>query len=350
MYYLYNCEEEIIKLKENLMSKTGELSFPSAGINDKVFENKSDDSSFVSKEVRRILNTSAGDKFENNIAETLKNELNFKETSFPTNFIYKVLEIENKNKTIIIQDIDKEIDINGSIYTVKLNKERSCSIIYKQNNKECYQITGEKGNTKIAIKIKGQKLILHATEEIQIDGIFSIKDFNLDMFDKDEIPIIFKNIDETKASLYEIAVTEMKYNTNKANNLISQIIKDSKVIKEMIPDKNVICLGFFDSINIDSRVDFKNKFKNIPSVIFGIKKKKWFGRNLHDCIDWKLIKDFKNLEKKVDEGFKELNEKINELNEKIDKLIKSNCGSNSDEERNEFLNRKRERDISSTNK
>ena len=225
MYYLYNCEEEIIKLKENLMSKTGELSFPSAGINDKVFENKSDDSSFVSKEVRRILNTSAGDKFENNIAETLKNELNFKETSFPTNFIYKVLEIENKNKTIIIQDIDKEIDVNGSIYTVKLNKERSCSIIYKQNNKECYQITGEKGNTKIAIKIKGQKLILHATEEIQIDGIFSIKDFNLDMFDKDEIPIIFKNIDETKASLYEIAVTEMKYNTNKANNLISQIIR-----------------------------------------------------------------------------------------------------------------------------
>ena len=72
MCYLYNSEEEIIQLKKNLMSKTGKSPLPSIGKKEQTNDNKTVDSSFVSNEIRRILNTFKGEKFESNMVETLK--------------------------------------------------------------------------------------------------------------------------------------------------------------------------------------------------------------------------------------------------------------------------------------
>ena len=172
------------------MSKIGKSSLPFFENKKQPNDNKTVDSSFVSNEIRRILNTFGGEKFKSNIVETLKCELNFEANSFPTNFIYKKLDID-KNETIIIQDIDKDIDINSFIFTVKLNKENICSIINKKSGGIYHTIKEEESKNNFTVEIKRQKLIFYAIEEIQIDSSFSIKDFNLDMFDKNEVSKIF---------------------------------------------------------------------------------------------------------------------------------------------------------------
>lgn len=171
------------------------------------------------------------------------------------------------------------------------------------------------------------------------------------MFDKNEVSTIFTNVDKAKSGSYEIVVTEIKYSAKKETKLISQIIKDSEVVKRMMPDKKIIYLGFFDSDKIDSKVNFKDEFKNIDCVIYGIKNKKCFGRNLTNCIDWNLTKEFKEMKKKVDTELKEIKDKLNKLSDKFYKYLDSIGFVDFEEEKEkekklkpELLNKKTNRD------
>ena len=84
-------------------------------------------------------------------------------------------------------------------------------------------------------------------------------------------------------------------------------------MKRMMPDTKIIYLGFFDSDKIDSKVNFKDELKNIDCVIYGIKNKKCFGRNLTNCIDWNLTKEFKEMKKNVEK----FDTKIKEIKDKL---------------------------------
>ena len=110
--YLINSQDEIIKLKHNLMETT-ESTTTITGSKDKSIP-------------------SVSELFEENVRETLINEYNFEESYFPEDVLYRKIYNENRsiNKTILSTK-NEIIRINNAYYLFQLNKNSSISIFLK---------------------------------------------------------------------------------------------------------------------------------------------------------------------------------------------------------------------------
>ena len=337
MDYFISSENDIIHLKKNLMAEDKSTTiFTSPKEKDKDIDTEEAKSkvSSISSEIRRILNEKTGEEFELNIKETLKLEMNFNETSYSKNFIYMRVDLEINNKIFVIDDIDKEIDVNGVVFVFKLSKERICSIINKEYGSLYCSIKEIKGIKKQ--NINGKQLIFHPFEEIEIDGIYSIDDFDVNCFDKKEVSLISSNVKKDDFKTYEMAIIEVKLSPKKVLKLISQMKKDAKIMKNVVPDKKIIYLGFLGSKNIDSKVNFPDKLKNIDYAIYGLNNNKFFNRKVFKPLDWNLIEKVE----KIDNILNDLSNNVKEILEWIkyrDPEFKRG------EKANKMLSKKRER-------
>jgi hypothetical protein len=328
MDYFISSENDIIHLKKNLMTEDKSTTkFTSPKEKDKDIDTEEEKSkvSSISSEVRRILNEKTGEQFELNIKETLKLEMNFNETSYSKNFIYMRVDLEKNKKIFVREDIDKEIDVNGVVFVFKLSKERICSIINKKDGSLYCSIEEIKEIKKQ--NINGKQLIFHPFEEIEIDGIYSIDDFDVNCFDKKEVSLISSHVKKDDFKTYEMAIIEVKLSPKKVLNLISQMKKDSKIMKNVVPDKKIIYLGFLGSKNIDSKVNFPDKLKNIDYAIYGLNNNKFFNRKVFEPLDWNLIEKVENVLNDLNNNVKEILEWIKDRDpefkrgEKADKML-----------------------------
>ena len=301
MDYFISSENDIIQLKRNLMVEDKSTTiFTSSKEKDKDFDAKEKKSKVpsISEEIRRILSIKTGEQFELNINETLKLEMNFNETSYPKNFIYLCVDLEENKKIFVIEEIDKEIVVNGVLFVFKLSKERICSIINKKDGSLCCTIKEIKKSKKQ--NINGKLLIFHPFEEIEIDGIYSINNFDINCFNKKEVSLISSNVKKDDFKTYEMAIIEVMLSPKKVLKLISQMKKDAKIMKNMVPDKKIIYLGFLGS-------------KNIDYAIYGLNNKKFFNRNVFEPLDWNLIEKVD----KIDNSLNDLNNNVKEILEWI---------------------------------
>ena len=306
MQYFINSENDIKQLKRNLMiedKSTTILTSPKEKDVASVSEKKD-----ITEIIKRILNTKNCEEFELNIKETLKFEMNFNETSYLNNFIYMFVKLENNDKTIIIESMDKEIDVNGKVFVFKLSKDKSISIINKEDGRLICKIKEIKKKKKE--NINGKQFIFYPIDEIEIGGIYSINNFDSNCFNQKEVSLISSNVKKGHMKAYDLAIVEVKLSPKKVLRLITQMKKDAKVMKSVAPDKNIIYLGFLGSVKIDSKVNFGEKLKNIDYAIYGLNNNLFFNRNVFKSLDWNLIE-------KVDKAINHLNNNVKEILEWI---------------------------------
>ena len=132
--------------------------------------------------------------------------------------------------------------------------------------------------------------------------------FSVNLFNENEISIIYSNIDKEEEKNFIYSMIEVKLNPKKINDLIRQIKRDNRLLKIMNYNSAVI-LGFLNSGDEKYKSNF-NTLKKLKCVIYGIKNSTLCGKKVSQVIDW-------DLEMK----FKKLNDTVNNINNKLNDIL-----------------------------
>ena len=201
--------------------------------------------------IKQIIKSEKGLTFEENIRGTLKYEYGLDESGFPRKVIYRTVKI-GQALDIILNCENKKILINGKPYTFQINKDNSISIIDSRKSSNKFKFEDKM----ITYYINNVNISIYSHDEIEVDGIFNIKNkFQVQMFNDDEVEVFFSNVNKKEEKELEFAVLETKLNPSSINDLISQIKRDALFFGS-ITDEKIVFIGF-----VGSGEKKKNKFK-----------------------------------------------------------------------------------------
>ena len=295
--YYRNTLDDIKKLKKNLMSTPNKT--------------ESDISS-----ARQAINERVGKIFEKNIRYILEYNFDFRKVQFRLLMFTKKIIIFDNDKKIeeieLFQNEETEVSIKVIKYIIIFDKHFKLLIKKSQNN-IIKEIGSENSKKETKIDLEGNKLTICPYKEMEIDGYFEMKNFSVNIFDENEVEILFSNVNKEEEKGFFNSIIEVKLGANKVDELIKQIRKDHHFLK--LKEKNdTVVLGF---INNSDKIRNKNHFntlKNKKCVIFGIKNSILCGKEITLPIDWDLEKKFKYLSKDV----KEVKKRIDDIDKKIE--------------------------------
>jgi len=154
-------------------------------------------------------------------------------------------------------------------------------------------------------------VIISPYKEMEIDDYFKIEKFEVNMFNSNEIDILYSNVNKDDEKFFTSAIIEVKLGSNKVDNLISQIRKDHHLLK--LKNKNdTLVIGFINSNKITNKNHF-DTLSNKKCVIYGIKNSLFCGKEVTYQIDWDLEKRVKSLEGKIDEIYEHIKKQENDV-------------------------------------
>ena len=290
----------IKKLKEDLMSK-----------------NPKNDNTVSS--VRQVMNESTGKILEKNIRNILENNYGFKLLKYPEKIFIKKIRVEIGNKIQdeeIFQNEEAAINIANKKYIFLFN-EKFELLIKDSNNKTKTSILSNASN-KESINLDGFNLTISPYKEMEIDGYFKMNKFKLEMFNKNEIDVIYSNINKDDEKSFNNSIIEVKLNANKVDDLITQIRKDHHLLK-LKNEKDTLVIGFINSNKIKNIAHF-NSLDNKKCVIYGIKNSIFCGKEVTYHIDWDLERRVKSLEEKLDKIYEHIMKQKKNDEEKKEKM------------------------------
>ena len=295
--YSEDIKYNIEKLKKNLMTT----------------DNIGNDTDKTVSSARQLFNEEAGKIFEDNIRHTLEYNYDFEKMKYQNTIFIKRI-VYNKEEIEIIQNDDTELKIMGKIYKFLFDNKYVLSI---KNEKEelLAKIKSEFANKQTEIIINEIKFIVYPYKEAEFDGFFKMNKFSVNLFNENEISIMYSNVGKEEEKNFIYSMIEVKLNPKKINDLIRQIKRDNRLLKIMNYNSAVI-LGFLNSGDEKYKSNF-NTLKKLKCVIYGIKNSTLCGKKVSQVIDWDLEMKFKKLNDTVDTVNKinnKLNDTFNTLN------------------------------------
>ena len=167
------------------------------------------------------------------------------------------------------------------------------------------------------------KIQISKLNEIVLDGMFEICNFDTTSFNKEEVYIIYINTNDNNMKTFTQAIVEIKLNKNKFGELVSQLIKDKNEI-EKLTEKKILYIGLINSKNINLKEieNSKKKLNNLNWIIFGINKSIFSGKNITKFYDWKLINNFNDFARETKEKFKLLENRLDYVEKRLDNVEK----------------------------
>ena len=291
---------DIKKLKEGLMAKSPKT-----------------DNTLSS--VRQVINETTGKIFEKNIRHILENNYGFKLLKYPEKIFIKKIRVNRGDKIQdeeIFQNEEATIKINNKKYIFLFN-ERFEVFIKDEDNKIIHTILSKDSNKESKINLDDDIVIISPYKEMEIDDYFKIEKFEVNMFNSNEIDILYSNVNKNDEKFFTNTIIEVKLGSNKVDNLISQIRKDYHLLN--LKNKNdTLVIGFINSNKITNKNHF-DTLSNKKCVIYGIKNSIFCGKEVTYQIDWDLEKRVKSLEGKIDEIYKYIKKQENDV-EKIKEM------------------------------
>ena len=307
-YIKTNTLKQIKKLKKDLMKRTYSLSHTHSDLSSSVkiphtISNRSK-STKISLEFNKIKNAEIGEIFETNIRETLMFEYNFKPGDIERHFFARKLTFEGKEEILLIEQ-PKDVMINNEKYLFLFNNDKSITV--KKDSKQIFPkiMTNKKTN----LSIDGENVEIGKLTEIEVDGSFNFDGSGFG-FNKEEVNILFTNVNNTQMSSYNYIILEIKLSKTKIQELIGQLLKD-KQIMEKIYNKKFLYVGFINSKNID--IDISSIIGDLNLIIFGLKKNVFASRDMRRFYDWDIIHNVKLLNSEVSEIKKQIGEIKNQI-------------------------------------
>ena len=320
MEYKYLTHEEINQLKEGLTSKSR---------NKNRIKKKNGikrDNPRISKSIASISNyhqfrnDEIAQDFEENIRQILMNEYKWKAVPIIRKFSYRDIQINEDIETIITNDLIK-FNINNKEIQFELKDDNILSMTY---NNETEEITDQNETTKYK---EGIKIEIGELTQVENDGLFKIKNFSLEKFDKNEINILYNNVGDVNNFKY--ASTEIKYTKTNLEELVKQLYRNKKVFEKFIPkaEEKSVYMGIFRANNIKKEeiLKYETILEKLKCVIICLKNPIFAQKRIDKFIDWQQIKEnnekFRILEEKMNKRINDLNERIDDLEERMNNRI-----------------------------
>ena len=311
--YQTTSETNINYLKKNLME-----------IND---QEEDISKSEAASTVKQIMNTETGIIFEENIRASLEINCNFVKGNLPRDIYYKKLMFDNENVVCVIQNEPITVKIFNKTHTILFAEDRSLSI-KNEGGEEILRVESEESGKNINNKkIEGKQIFIYKCKELEIDGYYRINNFKKDMFDSNEVTILYSSLNNGEEKNYEYAVIEAKLNPKRFIDLTEKIRSDDRLFKAL--KKKAIFIGFVNSSKVESIK--KYILRGIKCVIYGINKSIFFGKKVSRAIDWDLEIKYRELNNTVNvlsntvnsltNSVNSLTNIVNEQNKKIEKIF-----------------------------
>ena len=303
-----NTLKQIKRLKKDLMQRSYSYAQTRSNhSNSSHTRTNRSQSAKISLEFNKIKNAEIGEIFERNIRETLMLEYNFEQGEIKRHFFIRKLAINEKEEIFII-DEPKDLMINNEKYLLLFNNDKS--LIVKKDSGQIFQTTLT--NIKTNLSIDGENVEIDKLTEIEFDGsfIFNGSEFG---FNKDEVTILFTNVNDEEISSCNYIILEIKLSITKISDLIAQLLRDKKIV-EKIYNKKFLYVGFINSKELD--YDISSIIGDLNIVIFGLKKNVFASRDMRKFYDWKTIHKVKLLNNDVDE----MKTKISQMETQIGKM------------------------------
>ena len=308
-----NEKNEIYKLKSDLMASG---TYSESDISSALYKFKKDEE---------------GRRLEENIIQALKIELGWTpQKLLQGTFYYRIISYDNNETIIINNNIIKEISFFGEIFIFQHQQDRTLKIYSKEGLISPLFLYKQKDYTLTLSSNKSKKIVKISVDyQAQIDGFFNISNFDVKQFNKEEVEILYINVNPTEIMNYTQAIIEIKLNQKKIPELLNQLERD-KYIAEKETSQKVLYIGFVNSKIIDSDALLVNS--DMKCIIIGIDNNFMNLNMLHE-LDWGLIEKYKAMESKI----KQLESKVDLLWKKVDSLETSFNSFNSRLEKLEVI-------------
>ena len=309
----------INKLKQNLMSKR-----PTSNQKTDNKSNKSGtslDIHTITSEIYKVKNEREGKNFESNIRELLSFKYGWKKSKIDRHFFYRDIMIEN-NTYNIRTEVEEKFKIGNHDISFLLDMNKTLHI---KTNKETLQIENKdkheiflKSEEKEPLRVKIDKLC-----EFESDGIYSVENLNISIFNSYEFYTVFKTVKENDVNNFKTISIEAKLNGNKFYEMLMQMQGHDEIMKKIIKE-DVLYIGFLSSKKIPRKQLVKASTNiKINCIIFAINKSNFGGKDLLEFYDWPQIKLIKNLETKVIDSENNFESKINEMESRINQSLET---------------------------
>ena len=219
------------------------------------------------------------------------------------------------------------VKIFKKTHTILFAEDRSLSI-KNEGGEEILRVESEESGKNINNKkIEGKQIFIYKCKELEIDGYYRINNFKKDMFDSNEVTILYSSLNNGEEKNYEYAVIEAKLNPKRFIDLTEKIRSDDQLFKAL--KKKAIFIGFVNSSKVESIK--KYILRGIKCVIYGINKSIFFGKKVSRAIDWDLEIKYRELNNTVNvlsntvnsltNSVNSLANTVNEQNKKIEKIF-----------------------------
>ena len=215
-------------------------------------ENETSDNAISSS--IQLFNEETRAIFRDNICNTLEYNFGFKKLNYPNKIFTKKIAYDNNKEIELIQNEETSITIKDSI--LKFLFENNFKVSIKDEKDTLIEeVKSETSNKITEININGIKLIISPYKEMEISGIYKMKNYSVNLFDENEVSIIYSNIDNKEEINFKYSIIEAKLNPKKVTNLINKIKKDVNLLN-LLDKKPAIILVFINSVNIKDKNHF----------------------------------------------------------------------------------------------
>ena len=270
--YKRNSEAEIKQLKIDLMSSKDFVSL----IDNSTTNNASHLNNINNEDKEKIFNK--------NVREVLRENFGAKDNDIDENLKYREVKFCEEVKVVSL-NFPQSMKIVSNDYLFIMNKDGS--LIIRGSTKNNIPIpVGEKEN--LSFYIEGNELFISETKNIQMNGAFKINNFNIDSFKRNEISLIYKNVNINEKPFEYIAV-ESAFNKENIPDMINQIKRDKLFLEKMISGRIFYC-GIMNIKESDNPCMNFNYDCDSDCMIIGIKNSTFFGKDVSKYYDSENIK------------------------------------------------------------
>ena len=320
----YLRQKEINNLKIGLMSRVTDKKRKKNRKNiNRVYSRGSYSHRSSSDDYYTFRNDEISKDFEENIRQILIHDYKWKNGIIARKFGYRDIKINNIVKIIKTNDV-VTFDIENKTIKFQLDDNNILYMTDENNNNKMFTSHDEINYINNDLKINIGKF-----EDVEIDGMFQIENFNISQFDEKEVNILYKNVDDINN--FEHAALEIKYSKTNFDELVDQLERDRRVLRKFInnADKKLIYIGIIRTKNFNKRELYKyiNNLKKLNCVIIGLNNPIFNKRNIDKFIDWNMLYEnenkFINLENKINN----LSDALNSFEEKIENIVEQKIGN-----------------------
>ena len=274
--YKRNSEAEIKQLKIDLMSSKDFVSL--------IDNSTTNDASHLNN----INNEDKEKIFNKNVREVLRENFGAKDNDIDENLKYKEVKFCEEVKVVSL-NFPQSMKIVSTEYLFIMNKDGSLIIRGSTKNNISMSL-GEKAA--LSLYIEGNELFISETKNIQMNGAFKINNFNIDSFKRNEISLIYKNVNINEKPFEYIAV-ESAFNKENIPDMINQIKRDKLFLEKMISGRIFYC-GIMNIKESDNSCMNFNNDCDSDCMIIGIKNSTFFGKDVSKYYDSENIKDIQS--------------------------------------------------------